>query len=295
MPELPEVETVRRGLAAALDAATIRTARVRHRRAVRRQPGGTKEFTGLISGRPIRAVRRRGKYLWLDLGPGDAGLALVAHLGMSGQFRMSDKTRVVDRHARVTLSLADGRTCVFRDQRTFGWLLVARYAADGTPVPVAHVGRDPFDPRYDPAGVAQRLAGSASGIKRLLLAQTMVSGIGNIYADESLWRASVHPDTPGYALGVAGCAAVLDQAREVMGEALEAGGTSFDPLYVAVNGESGWFARSLDVYGRAGQPCRRCGAAIVRERFTNRSSHRCPACQPPPLEARGRDTARTAS
>jgi formamidopyrimidine-DNA glycosylase len=201
---------------------------------------------------------------------------------MSGQFRLSDRRRIVDGHARAVLALHDGRSLVFRDQRTFGWLLVADTGPDGVPDPVAHIALDPFDPQFDAGAASRRLAGSGSGIKRLLLNQTVVSGIGNIYADEALWRAEVHPETPGDQLGADGCLRVVQRATEVMSEALAAGGTSFDPLYVAVNGESGWFARSLDVYGRDGAPCPRCGSAILRERFTNRSSHRCPTCQPLP-------------
>lgn len=284
MPELPEVETVRRGLASAVLAADIVSAQVRHRRVVRRQPGGARHFTSALAGSRITSVQRRGKYLWLELADGGCdGAALVAHLGMSGQFRVTEKQRIHDNHARAALRLADGRTLLFRDQRTFGWLLLSDIGTIGVPEAVAHIGRDPFDPEYDLAAVAARLAASNSGIKRQLLGQTVVSGVGNIYADEALWRAGVYPETPGAVLGEQGCAEVLTQAQAVMAAALAAGGTSFDPLYVAVNGESGWFERSLDVYGREGEPCRRCGAPILRERFTNRSSHRCPNCQAPPL------------
>ncbi len=285
MPELPEVETVRRGLATAVLAAEIVSVQVRHPRVVRRQPGGAGHFTGALVGSQITAVRRRGKFLWLELSDGGSdGAALVAHLGMSGQFRITTKQRIHDQHARAALRLADGRTLLFRDQRTFGWLLISDIGTAGVPAAVEHIGRDPFDPDYDLDAVAARLASSNSGIKRQLLGQTVVSGVGNIYADEALWRAQVYPETPGAALGQPGCAEVLAQAQSVMSAALAAGGTSFDPLYVAVNGESGWFERSLDVYGREGEPCRRCGAAILRERFTNRSSHRCPNCQAPPTQ-----------
>lgn len=288
MPELPEVETVRRGLAEAVTGSQIVGLRVRHPRAVRRQPGGAREFVARCTGRGIAAVNRRGKYLWLTLRESDgADGALVAHLGMSGQFRISDRKRVVDPHVRVVLRLADGRALLFRDQRTFGWVLAADTDDEGTPDPVAHIALDPFDPGYDARSAAARMAASQSGIKRLLLAQTMVSGVGNIYADEALWRAAVHPDTSGRQLEESGCLVVLQHAAAVMSDALAAGGTSFDPLYVAVNGESGWFSRSLDAYGRAGEACRRCGAIIIRERFTNRSSHRCPECQPPGQGAGG--------
>jgi formamidopyrimidine-DNA glycosylase len=284
VPELPEVETVRRGLADAVTGRRLVVTRVEHPRATRRQPGGPAAFEQLTTGRTIASVRRRGKYLWWTFAddPDHAGSpdALVAHLGMSGQFRLVEPDGGTDDHVRVQWLLDDGRTLVFRDQRTFGWVLMSDLGDSGVPESVAHIGRDPFDPAFDPARTAALLAGSRAGIKRLLLAQRHVSGIGNIYADEALWRAGVHPDTPADRLAPEGCGAVVAAATAVMRQALASGGTSFDPLYVSVNGESGWFERSLDVYGRAGQPCRRCGALIVRERFTNRSSHRCPVCQP---------------
>jgi formamidopyrimidine-DNA glycosylase len=279
VPELPEVETVRRGLARTLPGRTLVTTDVRHARAVRRQPGGAAEFAARMRNRRVESVERRGKYLWLVLD--DAGEALVAHLGMSGQFRLLDEPAeaVGDPHLRVTWQLDDGRVLAFRDQRTFGWVLADSPDRTGVPGVVAHVAVDPFDARYDAAAVLAGIRRSRSGIKRILLAQTVVSGIGNIYADEALWRAGIHPEHPGNRLSRRRASAVLEAAREVMASALEAGGTSFDPLYVAVNGESGWFERSLAVYGREGLPCPRCGGPIVRERFTNRSSHRCPRCQ----------------
>ena len=284
MPELPEVETVRRGLSDSVVGARIESARVRHPRAIRRHELGRRDFVDRVAGYEILAVRRRGKFLWWQLAARDQPqLALIAHLGMSGQFRLTDKQRVVDRHARATFRLADTRTVVFRDQRTFGWLRVDDWDGDGVPEPVRHIGLDPFDPAYDQKQVANGMARSESGIKRLLLSQNLVSGVGNIYADEALWRAQVHPETAGSSLAEEGCSRVLDQVTAVMSAALDAGGTSFDPLYVSVNGESGWFDRSLDAYGREGLPCRRCGHAILRERFTNRSSHRCPECQPAPF------------
>ncbi len=285
MPELPEVETVRKGLSESVLGAQIESARIRHSRVIRRHDAGRQDFINCVTGTEISNVHRRGKFLWLELAFDEQpDFALVAHLGMSGQFRLSTKQRVVDRHARATFRLADGRTLVFRDQRTFGWLLAVDWDGAEVPEPVRHIALDPFDPSYRRDQVAVAMARSNSGIKRLLLSQHLVSGVGNIYADEALWRAGIHPDTSGRVLAVQGCTQVLEEATSVMTAALEAGGTSFDPLYVSVNGESGWFDRSLDAYGREGLPCRRCGQAIVRERFTNRSSHRCPSCQPPPFE-----------
>jgi formamidopyrimidine-DNA glycosylase len=277
MPELPEVETVRRGLQDHLVGRRLEAVTALHPRVVRRQSGGAAEFVARTLGRRVTAVRRRGKYLWLVLDDGDE--AIVAHLGMSGQFRHMAAAPTTDAHLRVLWTLDDGSVLAFRDQRTFGWVLADRVGPEGVPRVVAHIAADPFEPGYDPAAVISAIRRSRSGIKRILLAQTVVSGVGNIYADEALWRAGVHPEHPGDRLSRRRAGAVLEAAREVMAAALAAGGTSFDPLYVAVNGESGWFDRSLSVYGREGLPCPRCGRPIVRERFTNRSSHRCPHCQ----------------
>ena len=281
MPELPEVETVRRGLQERVVGRTITAVAVTHPRAVRRQAGGAAQFEAEAAGATVTATGRRGKYLWLTLSGTDR--VLVAHLGMSGQFRVQDEAAGDDDdpHVRVRWSLDDGSTLVFRDQRTFGWVLSDGWAGE-VPDSVSHIARDPFDPRFDPATTGRAIRRSRSGIKRILLAQTYVSGVGNIYADEALWRAGLHPEHPGDRLRSQRVGQVLAAATDVMTAALAAGGTSFDPLYVAVNGESGWFDRQLDAYGRQGQPCGRCGAPIVREQFTNRSSHRCPRCQRPP-------------
>lgn len=282
MPELPEVETVRRGLVQRVQGRTLTTADIEHPRTSRRQPGGPEEFRERVAGRTVTAVGRRGKYLWLEL---DGGPEVVAaHLGMSGQFRVVDGVEP-DPHRRAQWRLDDGRTLVYRDQRTFGWLL-ADELVDDVPHAAAHIARDPFDPAYDPGAAAGALRRSSAGVKRVLLAQTVVSGVGNIYADEALWRVRLHPETPARRLSAARARDLLGAATDVMTEALAAGGTSFDPLYVSVNGDSGWFDRSLAVYGREGEPCDRCGAPIVREQFTNRSSHRCPRCQRRPRNSR---------
>lgn len=214
---------------------------------------------------------------------GDDEQALVIHLGMSGQMLLGPVPR--PQHVRITALLDDDTTVSFVDQRTFGgWQLTDVVDVDGSvvPVPVAHLARDPLDPRFDRDAVVKVLRGKHSEIKRQLLDQTVVSGIGNIYADEALWRAGVHGARPAAKLTRPKLAELLDRAAEVMVEALAQGGTSFDSLYVNVNGESGYFERSLDAYGREGEPCRRCGAIIRRERFMNRSSFYCPRCQPRP-------------
>ncbi|MCV7222012.1 DNA-formamidopyrimidine glycosylase [Mycolicibacterium elephantis] len=280
MPELPEVEVVRRGLAAHVVDKTVTAVRVHHPRAVRRHEAGPADLTARLLGSRIVGTGRRGKYMWLTL---DDGSALVVHLGMSGQMLLGAVPN--ERHLRIAALLDDGTALSFVDQRTFGgWLLTETVTVDGSdvPLPVAHLARDPLDPMFDRDGVVTVLRRKHSEIKRQLLDQTVVSGIGNIYADEALWRAQVHGARLASALTRRQLGEVLDAAAEVMAEALEQGGTSFDALYVNVNGESGYFDRSLDAYGREGEPCRRCGAVMRREKFMNRSSFYCPRCQPRP-------------
>ncbi|MEI2718400.1 MAG: bifunctional DNA-formamidopyrimidine glycosylase/DNA-(apurinic or apyrimidinic site) lyase [Candidatus Nanopelagicales bacterium] len=278
MPELPEVETVRVGLQRRVVGRHLGGVQVAHERAVRRQAGGVDEFLGRMSHVSPIAAQRRGKYLWLELADSDD--VLVAHLGMSGQFRVVDNSDLVepDPHRRVWWPMDDGSALVFRDQRTFGWVLADERAGD-VPTAAAHIARDPFDPLFDAGEVSRHIRRSRSGIKRVLLAQTFVSGVGNIYADEALWRCQLHPEHPANRLSSSRVAELLEVVTDIMRAAIAAGGTSFDPLYVAVNGDSGWFDRSLSVYGRESEPCARCGRPIVREQFANRSSHRCPKCQ----------------
>ena len=284
MPELPEVEVVRRGLDQHVTGRSITAVRVHHPRAVRRHEAGPADLTARLLDTTITGTGRRGKYLWLKLSDGSA---LVVHLGMSGQMLLGPVHN--ENHLRIAALLDDGTTISFVDQRTFGgWLLADLVpSADGVPdsevpVPVAHIARDPLDPHFDRAAVVAVLRGKHSEIKRQLLDQTVVSGIGNIYADEALWRAKVNGARPASGLSKAKLAEVLDAAAAVMTDALGQGGTSFDSLYVNVNGESGYFDRSLNAYGREGEPCRRCGAIIRREKFMNRSSYYCPHCQPRP-------------
>jgi formamidopyrimidine-DNA glycosylase len=280
VPELPEVETVRSGLAAHVAGRTITAVHVHHPRAVRRHEAGPADLTARLIGQLITDTGRRGKYLWLNMSEGSA---LVVHLGMSGQMLLGEVPNTD--HVRIAAMLDDGTTLSFVDQRTFGgWMLAEMVHIDGSvvPVPVAHLARDPLDPRFDPEAVVTVLRRKHSEIKRQLLDQTVVSGIGNIYADEALWRAQVNGARIASALTRRQLRLVLDSAAEVMSDALHQGGTSFDSLYVNVNGESGYFDRSLDAYGREGLPCRRCGAVIRREKFMNRSSFYCPRCQPRP-------------
>ena len=280
MPELPEVEVVRRGLAEHVVGRTVTAVEVRHPRAVRRHLPGPLDFAARLDGRTVTAARRRGKYLWLELDrPADL---VLAHLGMSGQLLVQPVDALDETHLRIRLRLDDGNELRFVDQRTFGGLSVEDRTDDGLPAPVAHIARDPFDPAYLVEEVVARIRRKDTGLKRALLDQTVVSGIGNIYADEALWRAQLHWARPTATLDRPAARRVLGAAAAVMAAALGEGGTSFDALYVNINGESGYFDRSLAVYGQEHRPCPRCGTAIRRESFMNRSSYSCPRCQPRP-------------
>jgi len=282
MPELPEVETVRQGLERHVAGRAIDTVRVLHPRAVRRHVAGPADFESALAGQRLEAARRRGKYLWLSVGED----ALLAHLGMSGQLLVGEPDRPLSPHVRIWFTFRDqGPDLRFTDQRTFGHMLVARDGAR-LPAPIAHIAPDPLEPAFDPAALARRLRGRRTGVKRALLDQSLVSGIGNIYADEALWRARLHWARPTETLNGPEVSRLLAAVREVFAEALAAGGTSFDRLYVNVNGESGYFDRSLAVYGREGEECRACGTPIRRDPFMNRSAYSCPRCQPRPRRAR---------
>jgi formamidopyrimidine-DNA glycosylase len=301
MPELPEVEVVRAGLEPAISGATVLGATVFDERALTRHSGSGADFEATLTGRVMLGAARRGKFLWVPLQPRDGAehTALVAHLGMSGQLLLRAAGSAAERHERVRLDIhhpAHGElSVVFADQRTFGSLAIddlidtADAAAGGrgmddasVPRQVAHIARDPLDPAFTDVGFRTALGRKNSAIKRVLLDQSVVSGIGNIYADEALWAARIHPETPARALPTRAVNRLLVEVRHVLEKALAEGGTSFDATYVNVNGESGYFAHSLNAYGRTGLPCPRCGRPIVRVSFTNRSSHFCPRCQHPP-------------
>ena len=343
MPELPEVETVRAGIADHSLGRPVRAVRVVDARSLRRHLPGPAHFEAALTGRTLRGAYRRGKYLWLTLSEADGALAdeaLVVHLGMSGQLLVRDEpdgdsgndseARAVfdeqPRHLRVALELgaagatgsaagsnraSTGQRLLFVDQRIFGGMFLSRLvpdvpaavavneaaadeAAPGevperflVPEAVKHIARDPLDEFFDPAAVRRKFLRTSSGIKKVLLDQSVISGVGNIYADEALWRARLHYAKPARTLSAAQTRELLEAVTQVLRESLAAGGTSFDALYVNVLGESGYFERSLDAYGRAGEPCHRCAEAgrtslMVREPFQNRSSYRCPHCQRAP-------------
>ena len=355
MPELPEVETVRAGIADHSLGRPVRAVRVLDARSLRRHLPGPAHFEAALTGRALRGAYRRGKYLWLTLSEADGTLAdeaLVVHLGMSGQLLVRDKPDGVSgsdsearaafdeqpRHLRVALELgpagatsaagatggaastnraSTGQQLLFVDQRIFGGMFLSRLVPDvpatvaaneaaageamsegGTdfsavpecflvPEAVKHIARDPLDEFFDPAAVRRKFLRTSSGIKKVLLDQSVISGVGNIYADEALWRARLHYAKPARSLSAAQTRELLEAVTQVLRESLAAGGTSFDALYVNVLGESGYFERSLNAYGRAGEPCHRCAEAgrttlMVREPFQNRSSYRCPHCQRAP-------------
>ncbi|GAA4401129.1 bifunctional DNA-formamidopyrimidine glycosylase/DNA-(apurinic or apyrimidinic site) lyase [Fodinibacter luteus] len=280
MPELPEVEVVRRGLAEHVLGRTVADVELDGHRVARRHVAGPQDLRDRLAGRRVADVRRRGKYLWLDLGD---SLGLLVHLGMSGQLLVEDADAPREKHLHARFRFTDdGPELRFVDQRTFGGLALADLGEGGVPTTIAHIAPDLLEAAFDRPAVVRRVKARDSAVKRVLLDQTVASGIGNIYADEALWRAGVHGERVASTLTGPRIGRLLDHAAQVMREALDEGGTSFDALYVNVNGASGYFDRSLAAYGQAGRPCRRCGTPIRREQFMNRSSFSCPRCQPRP-------------
>jgi formamidopyrimidine-DNA glycosylase len=284
VPELPEVEVVRGGLEDHVVGHVITSVEVRHPRPIRRHLAGSQDFVDQLLGRRVTGARRRGKYLWLPL---DSGDGLLAHLGMSGQFLVRPKGAPDETHLRVRFSFADQPALDLRfvDQRMFGGLSISPGGAE-LPSEIAHIARDPIDPEFDDDAFVAALRRRRTGVKRALLDQNLISGVGNIYADEALWRARLHYARATDTMRRPEVVRLLAAVREVMGAALLAGGTSFDRLYINVNGESGYFERSLAVYGREAEPCERCGSSIRRDPFMNRSSYTCPRCQPRPRNGR---------
>ena len=301
MPELPEVEVVRAGLAPAAAGARVDRVRVLEPRSLRRHPGPSEDFESRLTGATFAEPQRRGKFMWIPVvspAPVVSPIpvvepvetqALVVHLGMSGQVLLREPDAPLDRLTRIVLDITHPQHGPLRidfvDQRIFGSMaiddLVETSDAPGQLIPsqVAHIARDPLDPLFDDRAFLSRLAKKDTTIKRALLDQTLVSGIGNIYADEALWAARIHYDQPTRSLSRARAVTLLAEVRLVLGKALAEGGTSFDYQYVNVNGNSGYFSQSLNAYGQTGLPCPRCGRPIVRESFMNRGSHFCAHCQ----------------
>ena len=296
MPELPEVETVRAGLASHVIGALVNEIEVHDSRSLKRNFSGLDGFVNELTGERLQGVIRRGKFLWLPL---TATRAVVCHLGMSGQVLVRSKEFGEDKLTRITLRLVKptGEEIEMRfvDQRLFGGMQIddlletgegvpAGHFPEGEassmiPVSVSHIARDPLDPNFDAGLVVSKMRKRSSGIKRVLLDQNLMSGIGNIYADETLWRTRLNYDRPASIISAKKLNDVIEVAKDVLGEAVERGGTSFDEQYKNVNGESGYFSQDLNAYSRAGLPCQRCGSAIKREAWANRSSYFCPKCQ----------------
>ena len=296
MPELPEVETVRAGLANHVIGATVKDIEVLDQRSLKRNFSGAKGFVEELRNKKLEGVVRRGKFLWLPI---SSSRALVCHLGMSGQVLVRSDGYEEDKLNRITLRLEkpNGEEIEMRfvDQRLFGGMQIddlvltkdhapAGFFPEGSPdsqipISVAHIARDLLDPNFDRQSVVSKMRRKNSGIKRVLLDQNLLSGIGNIYADESLWRSKIHYDKPASSIATRKLVELIDQASEVLREAVERGGTSFDQQYKNVNGESGYFSQELNAYSRAGLPCARCGTSIKREAWANRSSYFCPKCQ----------------
>jgi formamidopyrimidine-DNA glycosylase len=289
VPELPEVEVVRRGLERWVVGRTIATVEVGHPRAVRRHTAGAEDFAAVLRGAQVSGALRRGKYLWLPLTAPDASApedAMLAHLGMSGQLLVKDPETPREKHLHVRFTFTDGgHELWFVDQRTFGGVSVERGGAE-LPPSIRHIARDVLDPEFDDDAFHAALRRRDSELKRALLDQSLVSGIGNIYADEALWRSRLHGNRSTATITKPQTTLLLASVRDVMTDALAVGGTSFDSLYVNVNGESGYFSRSLDAYGREGEPCNRCATPIRRITFMNRSSYFCMKCQPVPRPRR---------
>ena len=291
MPELPEVEVVRRGLVDHVVGRTITRVTVAEPRSLRRHLPGLDDFVSRLTGRTIADAVRRGKYLWLPIDGTAAGDdAVLCHLGMSGQFLVSTPEAPLTRHQRITLDLDDGSQLRFADQRIFGGMSMGlpMIEHDGSVLPpeIVHIARDPLDPLFSADTFRTRLRKRETGVKRALLDQSLISGVGNIYADESLWRTPLHYARNTRTLRTREVDGLLGHVVDVMNEALAQGGTSFDALYVNVNGNSGYFDRSLQAYGQEGRPCERCGTPIRRDAFMNRSSFSCPTCQPRPRRGR---------
>lgn len=312
MPELPEVEVVRSGLAAHIIGAQINAVQVHDARSVRRFAPGALAFENLLAGRTVRDISRRGKYLWLTLSPDSDRQddALVVHLGMSGQVLLKEPEFPHEKHLKIrfelTFSNGEEYEMRFVDQRIFGgmfldsWVAMTNRAGELTaaasrselgesriPASVAHIARDPLDANFEYETFRAAIRNKRTGIKKLLLDQSVISGVGNIYADEALWRVKMHYAKPGNTLTNPQTKELVTAIQDVMRESLAQGGTSFDDLYVNVNGESGYFERGLNAYGREGKPCKRCEvegklSIMVREPFGGRSSYRCPRCQRKP-------------
>jgi formamidopyrimidine-DNA glycosylase len=273
MPELPEVELIRRHLAPIVCGAVVVRAEVKHERMVRRQPPGP-GFASLLAGRRIESADRRGKLLLFPL---DDGRIWVVHLGMSGRLSLAEPAS--DPHVRVVVRLRGGPDLLFVDPRTFGFTAVLT-AAELHEGPAAHLGPDALEQLPSVDELVDVLADRVAPVKAVLLDQEVLAGLGNIYADEVLFRARLRPDRPAGSLARREIALLHRAVRPVLEDGLRYGGTSLTDLaYLLPDGRTGGYVRRLDAYGREGDPCRRCGAPIQRTVIRQRSAHYCPDCQ----------------
>ena len=303
MPELPEVETVRAGLAGSITGARITGLKIHDSRSLKRHLSGPSDFKKKLVGAKVLDVVRRGKFLWLPLD--SAETALVGHLGMSGQMLIRTADYPADNLNRVTIEFetTKGKALELRfvDQRIFGSLAIddlveTRDGGKGgfsagknrskpwqnlIPISASHIARDPLDDAFDQEAVVSKMRAKKSGIKRVILDQNLVSGIGNIYADESLWLAKLHFDRSADGISRAKLTELMEVSKQVLAAAVRQGGTSFDDQYKNVNGESGYFSQQLYAYGQTDKPCARCQTPIRRQAWANRGSHFCPRCQRP--------------
>lgn len=308
MPELPEVEVVRRGLEKWVRTRTIESVQVLDPRSVRRHLDGALDFEQSLTGCTVSSVVRRGKFLWLGLDGLEIPAVLMAHLGMSGQLLVEQPEAPDEKHLKVRISLTERLDYPgelrFVDQRIFGGMFLSPLVPtpDGLPagqgssesaIPqaAAHIARDVLDPHRSAEDLYLALRKRSTDLKRAILDQGVISGVGNIYADEALWQAKLSGHRKTATIRRPEVQRLNDALIDVMTRALAAGGTSFDSLYVNVNGASGYFARSLNAYGREGKECLRCAqdgkvTLIRRDPFMGRSSYSCPVCQPRPRSSR---------
>jgi formamidopyrimidine-DNA glycosylase len=279
VPELPEVELTRRHLDEAMRGRRLERVSTTHPRTARHNAGGPKEVDERLEGRTVLGVGRKGKFLAAPL---DDGQTLVAHLGMSGRFTVGEPSDEEPTHTHFRATLDDGVEVRFIDPRTFGFVAVVapdEIAGSG----LGRIGPDAWETAPSPDELAGALAGRTAPVKALLLDQVIVSGLGNIYADEALHLAGIHPLRPGGELGHDELKRLVQAVAVVLGEAIENEGTSLDDLaYLLPDGRAGDNIGRLRVYGRAGLPCPECGTPVERVVIRARWSHFCPVCQPAP-------------
>ena len=272
MPELPEVETVARSLAPqVVGRSIVGVEKLDWERMV--ETPAVPDFYALIAGRQIRAVGRRAKWVLITL---DAGWSLAIHLRMSGNLLVAGPEAAPDIYTHLVLALDDGRRIFFEDQRKFGRVRLLD-AAGLAALDAAH-GPEPLGEQFTVAELARILAGRRTKLKPLLLDQTLIAGVGNIYASEALWIARLHPLLPAAAVGAEAVAALHAAIRQTLEQAIANQGSSLRN-YRNSYGESGSNQEHFFVYDRAGQPCERCGAAIERIVVAQRSTFYCPSCQ----------------